>query len=102
MGARTRELTTLWSSAFKTNTEARKKLGYFGNTLPNPGLRPSGFRTFGATDVISSFACQSRWQSRRAGWLAHINHEPLGEFEDRIALRRLRPPRIGGDNGRTM
>ena len=39
----------LWSSTFKTNTEACKKLRNLGNTLRNPGLRPSGFRTFGAT-----------------------------------------------------
>ena len=39
----------LWSSTFKTNTEASKKLRYLGNTLRNPGLLPSGFRTFGAT-----------------------------------------------------
>ena len=84
------------------------------------GFDPRVFVLSGLPDVISSFACQSRWHSGRAGWLAHINHGSLGEFEGASpcnlrpqAAKRPRerrshcapapsPPRIGGDNGRTM
>ena len=45
------------------------------------GFDPRVFVLSGLPDVISSFACQSRWHSGRAGWLAHINHGSLGEFE---------------------
>jgi hypothetical protein len=45
------------------------------------GFYPRVFVLSGLPDVISSFTCQSRWHSGRAGWLAHINHGSLGEFE---------------------
>ena len=44
------------------------------------GFDPRFFVLSGLPDVISSFGCQSRWHSGRAGWLAQINHEPLGEL----------------------
>jgi hypothetical protein len=81
---------SLWSSTFKTNTESWKKLGYLGNTLPNQGFDPRFFVLSGLPDVISSFGCQSRWHSGRAGWLAQIVYGSLGEFEG-ASPHNLRP-----------